>query len=99
MQWAHRRLRRRRKYSNSLADYSAFAVLNEADDQLDLVARRQFRAHRIERLSGIIFGTINNSERFLDYLNRFRRNALALHSHHIDSANLCRITVSNHEWR
>src|SRR5512132_116435 len=76
---------------------SAFALFDELDDFGDLFGLRQFFLHRFDCLSSVVFGAVNQAERFFDQLNAFRRVILPFQTNKINAANLGRVAIGDHE--
>ena len=85
-----------RGYKSHLSD-SAFALFDELDEFGDLFCLGQFFLHRFDCLASVVFRAINQSKRFFDQLNAFRRVIFPFQTNEINAANLGRVAVRDHE--
>ncbi len=63
----------------------------------DLVGLRHFRAHRFERLAGVVVAAKDQAESFLDALDRGRCEAGPLETDDVNPANLRRVAIGDHK--
>src|SRR5438094_7608753 len=76
---------------------SALAFFDELNEFGDLFCLGQFFLHRFDCLACVVFGAVNQAKGFFDQLHAFRRVILPFQTNEIDTANLVRVAVGDHE--
>src|SRR5262245_52888244 len=78
---------------------TALAVFDELNDFGDFFCLGQLFLYRFDCLTSVVFRAENETKRFFDHLNSFRRIILPFQTDEVNPSNLGWVPIGDHEWR